>query len=106
MPLDTTEGYFFLSNGSYNFTRVYYYRLSLFERHDARYRSISSQYIDEWERNYVNTYESIKSNLLKLKKELPVPAVYSIETALKYPVDETLLPIAKRTLVRYITGNA
>jgi hypothetical protein len=54
----------------------------------------------------VNTYESIKSNLLKLKKELPVPAVYSIETALKYPVDETLLPIAKRTLVRYITGNA
>jgi hypothetical protein len=106
MPLDTTEGYFFLSNGSYNFTRVYYYRLSLFERHDARYRSISSQYIDEWERNYVNTYESIKSNLLKLKKELPVPAVYSIETTLKYPFDETLLPIAKRTLVRYITGNA
>jgi hypothetical protein len=106
MPLDITEGYFLLSNGNYGFTKVYHYRLSLFERHDARYRSMSSQFIDEWQRNFVNTYENIKSSLIKLKKELPLPAVYSIETTLKYPFDETLLPIAKRTLVRYISSNA
>ena len=32
------------------------------------------------------------------------PAVYSIETKLTYPVQETLLPIAKRCLVRYISA--
>ena len=30
------------------------------------------------------------------------PAVYSIETDLKFPVEETLLPIAKRRFVRYL----
>jgi len=37
---------------------------------------------------------------------MPNPAVYSIETDLKFPVDETLLPIAKRSLVRYISSKA
>jgi hypothetical protein len=37
---------------------------------------------------------------------MPNPAVYSIETELKFPVDETLLPVAKRSLVRYISKAA
>jgi len=54
----------------------------------------------------VNTYENIKSELIRHKKELPNPAVYSIETELNYPVEETLLPVAKRSLVRYISNKA
>ena len=54
----------------------------------------------------VNTYASIKAELLKKRTDLPNPAVYSIETPLTYPMEETLLPIAKRSLVRYITENA
>jgi hypothetical protein len=54
----------------------------------------------------VNTYENIKSELIRGKKDLPNPAVYSIETDLTCPVEETLLPIAKRSLVRYISGKA
>jgi hypothetical protein len=34
--------------------------------------------------------------------DLSTPAVYTIETKLTYPLEETLLPIAKRSLVRYI----
>jgi hypothetical protein len=63
-------------------------------------------FIDSWQRNMVNTYESIKAELIRIKREFPHPAVYAIETDLEFPVDETLLPIAKRTLVRYISGNA
>jgi hypothetical protein len=54
----------------------------------------------------VNTYESIKGDLIRNKIDLPNPAVYSIETDLKFPLEETLLPIAKRSLVKYITLNA
>ena len=106
LPLEINEGYFFLSEGSYRDTRVYQYRLSFFEKRDEKYRTIKTEYIDNWERNLVNTYENIKAELLRRKKDLPNPAVYSIETSLTFPVDETLLPIAKRTLVRYISNKA
>ncbi|HET6256937.1 MAG TPA: hypothetical protein VFE32_22890 [Puia sp.] len=106
VPLDSNEGYFFLSEGNNNDTRVYQYRLSFFEKHDEKYRSIRTEYIDSWSRNLVNTYENIKAELIRSKQGMPNPAVYSIETELKFPVDETLLPVAKRSLVRYISSKA
>ena len=106
VPLDQNEGYFFLSQGDARETRVYQYRLSIFEKHDEKYRSIKTEFVDGWARNMVNTYASIKAELLRKKAELPNPAVYSIETPLAYPMEETLLPIAKRSLVRYISQNA
>jgi hypothetical protein len=106
VPLEIHEGYFFLSEGTYRHTRVYQYRLSFFEKHDAKYRSIRTEFIAHWERNIVNTYENIKAELIRTKRDFPNPAVYCIETELTFPIDETLLPIAKRTLVRYISGNA
>jgi hypothetical protein len=53
-----------------------------------------------------NTYEHIKLDLIKLRTDIQNPAVYSIETALKFPIEETLLPVAKRSLVRYISTQA
>jgi hypothetical protein len=106
VPLDTHEGYFFLSEGTYRNTLVYQYRLSIFEKHDEKYRAIRTEYVSEWERNIVNSYENIKAELLRNKRELPNPAVYSIETELTFPISETLLPVAKRSLVRYISKAA
>jgi hypothetical protein len=51
----------------------------------------------------VYTYENIKYELIKNRGSLPNPAVYSIETELNFPVEETLLPIAKRSLVKFIS---
>lgn len=106
IPLDTKEGYFFLSSGNEKSTGVYHYRLSIFEKHDEKYRSIRTLFIDNWKRSISSTYEQIKSELIKRWKDLPNPAVYSIETDLQYPVDETLLPIAKRRLVKFISVQA
>lgn len=106
VPLDTNEGYFFLSEGSYRTTFVYQYRLSFFEKHDEKFRAIRTEYVNEWERSMVNTYENIKAELLRVKRDLPNPAVYSIETDLSFPLAETLLPVAKRSLVRYISNAA
>jgi hypothetical protein len=83
---------------------VYQYSLSIFTKQDEKYRSIKTEYIDNWDRSLVNTYESIKAELIRRKKDLPNPAVYCIETGLTFPVDETLLPVAKRSLVRYISA--
>jgi hypothetical protein len=102
VPLDCNEGYFLLADGTYTGTKVYHYRLSMFEKHDERYRSIKTSYISGWQRTMTNTYENIKSELIRNRKDLPNPAVYSIETDLKYPVEETLLPVAKRRLVKFL----
>lgn len=103
LPLDVHEGYFLLRAGRSRATRVYQYRLSIFDKHDEKYRSIKTAHIDTLQRTLVNTYESMKSDLIRSRQELPNPAVYSIETELSFPVDETLLPVAKRSLVKYIT---
>ena len=105
MPLDINEGYFFLSSGKKN-TRVYYYRLSFFEKRDEKYRSIKTSYIDNLCRSMSNTYETIKADLIRHRVELPNPAVYAVEIDLNFPVNETLLPIAKRSLVKYISQQA
>ena len=106
VPLDMQEGYFFLSAGKTRTTRVYQYRLSFFEKHDEKYRSMRTTYIDLMQTSMVNTYENIKYELIKYRSELPNPAVYSIETELSFPIDETLLPIAKRSLVKYLSPAA
>ena len=106
IPLDTQEGYFFLSTSDTKSTRIYYYRLSIFEKHDEKYRSIKTSYLDIRQRSNSHTYEHIKSELIRNHSDLPNPAVYSIETILTFPVDETLLPIAKRSLVKFISAAA
>ena len=105
VPLDTNEGYFFLSSGKKN-TTVYHYRLSFFEKHDEKYRSIKTLYIDNQRRSMSNTYENIKAGLIRHRNELPNPAVYAVEIDLSFPFNETLLPIAKRSLVKYISQPA
>lgn len=103
IPLDQQEGYLMLGQESPKETRVYQYRLSIFEKHDEKYRSIITEYVDSWQRNLVNSYQQIKTELIRNRTFLPNPAVYAIETSLSLPLEETLLPIARRSLVRYIS---
>nr|WP_294903292.1 hypothetical protein [uncultured Lacibacter sp.] len=104
IPLDTTEGYLFLRNKNTKLTNVYQYRLSIFERHDEQYRTLKTNFIDTRVSTIANTYQHIKSELIRNKSELPNPAVYSIETDLSYPVEETFLPIAKRSFVKFLSA--
>jgi len=104
IPLDIQEGYFFLTSGNAKTSRVYQYRLSIFEKHDEKFRSIKTSYLDQMDRSLANTFKQYKFNLIRNRIELPNPAVYSIETELAFPVDETLLPIAKRCLVKYMSA--
>ncbi len=104
IPLDVNEGYILIKDGHYSTTVVYQYRLTFFEKHDEKYRSIRTDYIHAWQRNVSNSPENIKHELIRNRKELPNPAVYNIETELAYPLEETLLPIAKRSFVKYLSG--
>lgn len=106
MPLDANEGYLFINDGKFQDTKVFQYRLSIFEKHDEKYRSIKTEFVAGWQRNFVNTCENIKAELIRNRSFMPNPAVFSIVTNLAMPFEETLLPIAKRRFVRYLYEQA
>jgi hypothetical protein len=104
IPLDTSEGYLLICDGRFNTTVAYQYQLTIYEKHDERYRGLRTDFVETWMRSVSNSVENIKAELIRNRKQLPNPAVYNIETALAYPLEETLLPIAKRSFVKYISA--
>ncbi|MBL7681923.1 MAG: hypothetical protein JNK00_01080 [Flavipsychrobacter sp.] len=102
MPLYKNEGYILIRYGNYSETHAYNYTITLFEHQNDKYRGIRLSYVDTWQNSIANTYENIKRDIIKAIRTLPNPAVFSIEHPLPVPLDETLLPIAKRALVRQI----
>lgn len=103
MPIYTDEGYVFLEQQKRNETEVYRYRMTVFQSASETYRGIHTNYIDTFSRNLGETYESLKLNLSRKLKDLPNPAVFAVNTKLKFPKKSTLLPVVKRLLVRYIS---
>jgi len=106
MPIHFDVGYMLLKSGKDRETRVYEYQLTIFEGPEERYRAISLQYINSFEKSLGNTYENIKGELLLFNRNLPNPATYAIETDLILPIEETLLPLAKRSLMKFISINS
>lgn len=106
IPLNSESGYLFLKSGTSTDTRVYEFQISIFENPVEKYRGIHLVYLKTYEKSLLNTFEAIKSDLLRYNKNLPNPATYVIETDMTIPFDETFLPLAKRTLVKRIGGVA
>ena len=102
IPMYKNEGYILLRYGAYSEVRVYNYTVTLFEHKNSRYKGIRMQYMDSRAKNLANTYQQIKLDIIRDYRMLPNPAVYKVECPLAVPLDETLLPIAKRVLVRHI----
>ncbi|MBS1589661.1 MAG: hypothetical protein JST52_08635 [Bacteroidetes bacterium] len=105
LPLYKNEGYFLLRDGQNSATYAYNYSVTLFEHQSARYKGIRVNFIEQFPNNIGNTYEQIKREIVRTIRTLPNPAVYAIETALTIPMQETLLPIAKRMLVKTLAHS-
>jgi hypothetical protein len=106
IPLNSENGYLFLKEGKVVDTLVYEYQITIFENPLEKYRGIHLSYIQTYEKSIMNTFEAIKSDLIRYNKKLPNPATFVIETEMSIPFDETFLPLAKRVLVKRIAGNA
>ena len=103
VPIYKDEGYMLLLHKSCAEIKAYYYAVTLFEHYNARYKAIKMDYIDSWAANIVNTFTQVKKDIIRTNRLLPNPAVYSIQSALDVPFIETLLPVAKRMLMKQIT---
>lgn len=102
-PLYANEGYLFVTQPPEKETIIYRYQVSIFEDSHEQLRSLNTQFIDCQEKTLVNTYERLKLDLIKRYQDLPNPATYLILSKMKFPLTETLMPVAKRLFVKHIT---
>lgn len=102
-PLRTDEGYFFIKEKDTKAMQVFEYQMTIFENIQEKFRGINVVFLETVEKNLVNTYENIKIDLVRRYKKIPNPATYLIYSNLTLPLQETLLPIAKQLLVRYVS---
>jgi hypothetical protein len=106
MPLNADEGYLLLKYSPAGDTLVYEYQITIFENPDERYRGISTNFLCAYSKSIQNSFESIKQDLIRYHNKLPNPATYVIESELQVPLQETLLPLARRTLVKYVAAGS
>lgn len=103
-PLRPEHGYMFLKDGKDASTKVYEYQITIFEHPDTRYRAIHTQYVRSYSRSFTNTFELIKTELIRENRNIPNPAAFAVESEMTLPLEETFLPIAKRMLVKRVAA--
>ncbi len=102
-PLYDKEGYLFINKDSSHDVSIYKYSISVFENASDTYRGINTTYIGEDFQDLSRSYEKIKLDLVKNFKELPNPASFLVLSKLKFPETPTILPIAKRLLMKHVS---
>jgi hypothetical protein len=103
VPLRTNEGYLFLSQGSQD-TKVYSYSMTLYTQGDSPWRALRTEHIADWKRSITNSFEAIKTDLIRINKTLPNPAVYAAVSGHDIPYETSFLPVAKRMLLKTISA--
>jgi hypothetical protein len=104
--LYANEGYMFISQPPQNEAEVFRYQITFFQQSNETMRGIHTRYIHTEERTFSNSFEQIKLKLIKQFTDLPNPSTYLITSKLKFPFNQTLMPVAKRLLVKHIAKAA
>ncbi len=102
-PLHFNEGYFFIQESNKRELQIFEYRLTIFDGAKERFRAMQTAFLESVHRNLGITLESIKLDLIRKYQKMPNPATYLIAANAPIPLEETLLPVAKRLLVRMVS---
>ena len=102
-PLYNREGYILLTQEKKPEIHVFRYKSNFIQLAGERFRSISLWLIGVFQKSLVNTLEKLKLQLVTEIKELPNPATWRLHSSQVFPVEETLIPVGKRLLLRSVT---
>ena len=102
VPIDTSVGYFFLHTESRPEAEIYEYEVSLFEQSNETLRGLRTRFLNKVLLSFTRTFENYKLELIQTNKGWPNPAAWLVSTTAALPIQETLLPIAKRRLVHHL----
>ena len=103
MPIYRDEGYAFVSDRKDSVLHVLRYEMSLYSDNEDNYRALKTFEVETHEIDAVLIApEDVKLHLIDSHKDLPNPATYLVDTDLDFPFDSTILPVAKRKLMKHL----
>ncbi len=105
MPLRPDEGYLLLHRTgtperTASETHIYQFSVTLFDERQPGGRTVHLQFVEIRRKSIGTTFENMKLELVRRNRHLPNPATFLLESKRNYPVQETLLPIARQLLVK------
>jgi len=102
IPIYKAEGYLFLRRGGEKVVRAYRYEIRPIQDKEGLV-GIRLEPVEEFVSSILATpFTILRERLLKAHKDLPTPLTLVVESPLEVPLQETLLPIIKRNLPRWI----
>lgn len=105
MPNYRDEGYFFIPDNIKRELNLFRFELSIFQSADDPYRSLKTTFIKSLTQQKAQlSPSSIKLDLIQTQKELPNPATFALNVDLDFSFRQTILPIAKRKLMREVSS--
>lgn len=105
IPIYNREGYILLTQEQSSDIHAFRYKSNLLHYAGEKFRSISMWLIGVFNKNIFNTLERIKLKLTKEIKDLPNPATWRLHSQETFPIEETLLPIGKRLLLKTVSDG-
>lgn len=103
LPSYVEEGYLLVPEVRQNLLHVIRYEVSIFTSADHQYRNLKTTAVRTLPLMSLDFSPGrIKMELMAAHRDLPNPATYFFATDLDFPFQETVLPIAKRKLLRQI----
>jgi hypothetical protein len=103
VPLYAHEGYMFITQPPENETNVYRYQVTVFQNSSESMRGLQTEHVYTTRYDFSNTYEQMKLMLIRQYSDLPNPAAFLVLSRMKFPFQQTLVPVAKRLLVKHLS---
>ena len=110
VPTYRREGYLLVPDREKGALHVMRYTLSALTagggENDERYHRLKTSHLKciDYASGLVPEPQQVKLDLLEERRELPNPATYFFDAEVDFPFEPTVFPIAKRKLMRYLSG--
>jgi hypothetical protein len=105
VPLYSREGYVFMTQPPEQETSIYRYQVTVFHNSTEPMRGLQTQFVCTTAFSLANSYENIKMALVRKYADMPNPAVFLVLARMKLPLQQTLVPVAKRLLIKYLSKS-
>lgn len=103
VPSYVQEGYLFVPDRETNQLHVLRYSLSIFTGSEERFRSLRTAHVKSFAQHTIrHSPQNLKLSLMEERRDLPNPATYYFDSDIEFPYESTVLPVAKRKLMRYL----
>lgn len=104
VPLNSDSGYLIIELKHERESRVYEYSVSLFDDNGEKMRAMHTSFRKSFSNSPFVSPQNLKLDLIRENRDLPNPATFLVTSELRIPFDATYFPIAKRMLMKELSG--